>query len=304
VQLLLAIRERMEPPVWDASMSVARGRAVTREEAWLAAGPRPFDVDSVREETAAGLPARLYAPAEPGPHPLLVFFHGGGFVAGDLDTHDAPCRVLCRHSGARVLSVAYRLAPEHAFPAWNDDAVAAFEWARANAAELGADPARVAVGGDSAGGSLSAVIAQERRGADGPAAQLLVYPAVDVSRMRRSHELFGEGFFLTSALIEWYSGHFLPEGADALDARRSPLLAPDVSSVAPALVITAGFDPLRDEGEAYAGRLRDAGVPVVARRFRGLFHGFINSVGLSPACYGALAEVGGMLRAQLAAQAQ
>jgi acetyl esterase len=300
VQLLLAVRERIEPPVWDASMSVARGRAVTREEAWVAAGTRPIRVGSVRDLTAAGLPARLYAPVEPGPHPLLVYFHGGGFVAGDLDTHDAPCRVLCRHGGARVLAVAYRLAPEHAFPAWNDDALAAFDWARAHAAELGADPGRVAVGGDSAGGSLSAVVAQERRGADGPAAQLLIYPNVDVSRARRSHELFGEGFFLTSALIEWYAGHFLPDGTDRLDPRRSPLLAPDVTGVAPAIVVTAGFDPLRDEGEEYAERLRQAGVPLVARRFRSLFHGFINSVGLSPACMAALAEVGGILRARLA----
>jgi acetyl esterase len=297
VQLLLAVREKMEPPVWDAEMSVARGRAVTREEAWVAAGPRPFPVGDVRDLTVAGLPARAYAPPEPGPHPLLVYFHGGGFVAGDLDTHDVPCRMLARHGGVRVLSIAYRLAPENPFPAWVEDALAAYDWAREQ-------NERVAVGGDSAGGNLAAIVSQERRGQRSPAAQLLIYPSLDVSQPRRSHELFGEGFFLTSALIEWYSGHFLPAGADAKDPRRSPLLAQDMSGVAPAIVVTAGFDPLRDEGEAYAARLREAGVPVVARRFRGLFHGFINSVGLSPACYGAFAEVGGMLRAQLAAQAQ
>ncbi|WP_081685772.1 alpha/beta hydrolase [Candidatus Solirubrobacter pratensis] len=302
VQLLLSLRERMQPPIWDASMTVERGRAVTREEAWIAAGPRAIEVAEVRDLTAAGLRARLYVPDEPGPHPLLVYFHGGGFVAGDLDTHDAPCRVLCRHGGVRVLSVDYRLAPEHPFPAWVEDALAAYDWACENAAALGADPRRVAVSGDSAGGNLAALIAQERR--PGPALQLLIYPSVDMTRMRRSHELFGDGFFLTSALIEWYAGHFLPEGADAADIRRSPLLAPDVSGVAPAIVVNAGFDPLRDEGEAYAARLRDAGVPVLAHRFRGLFHGFINSVGVSPACRGALTEVAGMLRAQLAAQAQ
>jgi acetyl esterase len=196
-----------------------------------------------------------------------------------------------------VLAIAYRLAPEHAFPAGNEDGLAAYDWVCEHAAELGADPDRVAVAGDSAGGNIAAVIAQERR--PGPALQLLIYPSVDVSVPRRSHELFGDGFFLTSALIEWYSGHFLPEGADSTDIRRSPLLAPDLSGVAPAIVITAGFDPLRDEGEGYAEKLRAAGVPVLAHRFRGMFHGFINSTGVSPACYGAVAEIGGMTRARL-----
>jgi acetyl esterase len=298
VQLILALREKLQPPVWDGTMSVSRGRAITREEAWIAAGPRAIEIAAVRDLTAGGRPARLYVPDEPGPRPLLVYFHGGGFVAGDLDTHDAPCRVLCRHAGVRVLSVDYRMAPEHPFPAWIEDGLAAFDWAREHAAELGADPQRVAVGGDSAGGTLAAVVAQERR-ADGPVLQLLIYPSVDVSTERRSHELFAEGFFLTSALIDWYAGHFLPDGADRTDPRRSPLLAPDLTGVAPALVVNAGFDPLRDEGEAYAARLREAGVPVLAHRFRGLFHGFIHSVGVSPSCRAALTEVAGMLRARL-----
>ncbi len=298
VQLLLALRERIEPHVWDGTMTVERGREITREEAWIAAGPRPIEVAEVRDLVAAGRPARLYVPDEPGPRPLLVYFHGGGFVAGDLDTHDAPCRVLCRHGGARVLSIDYRLAPEHPFPAWVEDALAAYDWARAHAAELGADPARVAVGGDSAGGSLATVVAQERRDAP-PALQLLIYPSVDVTGPRRSHELFAEGFFLTSALIDWYARYFLPDGSDASDPRRSPLLAPDLSDLAPAIVITCGFDPLRDEGEDYAERLRQAGVPVLAHRFRGMFHGFINSGGVSPACRGAVTEVAGMLRARL-----
>jgi acetyl esterase len=298
VQLLLSVRERIEPPVWDETMTVERGRAITREEAWIAAGPRPIEVAEVRDLTAAGLPARLYVPDEPGPNPLLVYFHGGGFVAGDLETHDAPCRVLCRHGGVRVLAIDYRRAPEHPFPAWVEDALAAYDWARAHAAELGADPARIAVGGDSAGGNLATVIAQARRDAP-PALQLLLYPSVDVTGPRRSHELFAEGFFLTSALVDWYAGHFLPEGSDASDPRRSPLLAPDLSGLAPAIVITCGFDPLRDEGEDYAARLREAGVPVLAHRFRGMFHGFINSVGASPACRGAITEVAGMLRARL-----
>jgi acetyl esterase/lipase len=300
VQLLLAARERLQPPVWDASMTVERGREITREEAWVAAGTRPIAVGGVEDLTVAGLPGRLYIPDEPGPHPLLLYYHGGGFVAGDLETHDAPCRVLCRHAGARVLSIDYRLAPEHPFPAWIEDGLATYDWAVEHAAELGADPARVAVSGDSAGGNIAAVIAQERKSAPThPALQLLIYPSVDMRGPRRSHELFGDGFFLTSALIEWYSNHFLPEDADRTDIRRSPLLAPDLSGVAPAIVITVGFDPLRDEGEAYAGKLRESGVPVLAHRFRGMFHGFINSVGVSPACRGALTEVAGMLRARL-----
>jgi acetyl esterase len=297
VQLLLAVRERLEPPVWDAAMSVERGRAVTREEAWVAAGPRRVEVGAVRDLTAAGLRARLYTPDEPGPRPLLVYFHGGGFVAGDLDTHDAPCRVLCRNGGVQVLSIDYRLAPEHAFPAWIEDALAAYDWAREHV-----DAPSVSVAGDSAGGNLAAIVAQERR-ANPPAQQLLIYPTVDMRGPRRSHELFGEGFFLTTALIEWYMQYFLPDGSDRLDVRRSPLLAPDLSGLAPALVITAGFDPLRDEGEEYAAKLAAAGADVLAHRFRGFFHGFINSVGVSSACRAALAEVGGMLRARLSAAA-
>ena len=266
----------------------------------MAAGPRPVPVGAVRELEVAGLRARHYAPPEDtGPRPLLLFWHGGGFVVGDLDTHDAPCRMLCRHAGVHVLSVEYRLAPEHPFPAYLDDAHDSYTWARTHGRELGGD-GRIVVGGDSAGGNLAAVVAQERRGSEGPDAQLLIYPSVDTSRRRRSHELFGEGFFLTDTLMEWYAGHFMGPGADPADPRRSPLLAPDLSGLAPALVVTAGFDPLRDEGEAYAAALGAAGVRVLTRRFTGLFHTFINCVGISPACRAAMAEVGGMLRALLA----
>jgi acetyl esterase len=300
VQLLLASRRLIGEPVWDERLSPARARALAREESAMAAGTRPIRVGRVRELEVAGLRARHYAPPEDtGPRPLLLFWHGGGFVVGDLDTHDAPCRMLCRHAGVHVLSVEYRLAPEHAFPAYLDDAHNSYTWARAHGRELGGD-GRVVVGGDSAGGNLAAVISQETRGAEGPDAQLLIYPSVDTSRRRPSHELFGEGFFLTDTLMEWYAGHFLGPGADPTDPRRSPLLAPDLSGLAPALVVTAGFDPLRDEGEAYAAALRSAGVTVLTRRFTGLFHTFINCVGISPACRAAMAEVGGMLRALLA----
>jgi acetyl esterase len=300
VQLLLASRRLIGEPVWDENLDPGRARALAREEAAMAAGTRPVPVGRVSELTVAGLKARHYAPPEDaGPRPLLLFWHGGGFVVGDLDTHDAPCRMLCRHAGVHVLSVEYRLAPEHRFPAYLDDAHNSFAWAREHGRELGAD-GRIVVGGDSAGGNLAAVIAQETRGPDGPAAQLLIYPSVDTSRRRRSYELFGEGFFLTDTLMQWYAGHFLGPDGDPTDPRRSPLLAPDLSGLAPALVVTAGFDPLRDEGEEYAAALAAAGVRVLDRRFTGLIHTFINCVGISPACRAAMAEVGGMLRALLA----
>jgi acetyl esterase len=298
VQLMLSLREVIGEPVWDERLSPERARALTREESAMAAGTRPVRVGPVRDLEVAGRRARHYAPPEDtGPRPLLLFFHGGGLVVGDLDTHDAPCRVLCRHAGVHVLSVDYRLAPEHRFPAYLDDAHAAYAWAREHGRSLGAD-GTVAVGGDSAGGNMAAVLAQETRDVD---AQLLIYPSVDVSVRRRSHELFGEGFFLTDTLMEWYTGHFLEPDADPADPRRSPLLAADLSGLAPALVVTAGFDPLRDEGEAYAAALAAAGNRVLARRFPGLIHTFINCTGISPACHLAMAEVGGMLRALLAA---
>ncbi len=305
VQLLLATRDRLGVPPYDETLTVEGNRRFTVEEAAVAGG-RPLAVGRVQDRTVPGaagaLRARHYAPpGNAAGAPLLVFFHGGGFVVGDVETHDAPCRLLCRAGGMHVLSVEYRLAPEHPFPAAQDDAVAAFAWASEHAAELDADPARVLVGGDSAGGSLSAVVAQAAKAGDcpAPALQLLLYPATDAVTVRRSAELFADGFFLTSALMDWYKGHFLVEDEDLSDPRRSPLLADDLSGLAPAVLVTAGFDPLRDEGEAYAAALEAAGVPVVLRRFDGLFHGFINSIGVSPVCRDAVAEIAGMARAAL-----
>jgi acetyl esterase len=242
------------------------------------------------------LTARHYVPEEDGgPHPLLVYFHGGGFVIGDLDVYDQACRMLCRHAGVHVLSVDYRLAPEHPFPAAVDDAAAAFDWAHAHAAELGADPERVAIGGDSAGGNLAAVTARETD--TKPYAQLLIYPAVDTNdRTHPSHDLFADGFFLTREDREWFHEHYLgTEPHD--DPRARPLGDHDLDGLPPAVIVTAAFDPLRDEGEGYAAALREAGVPVVLRRFDGLIHGFINMTGVSRASRDALIEVAGALRA-------
>jgi acetyl esterase len=306
VQLALALRDRVGSPAPE-TLSVPQGRAFTREEAAMAQG-RPTPVKAVRDLEVPGaegpLKARLYTtPETGGPHPLLVFLHGGGFVVGDVDTHDAPCRALCAHAGVNVLSVEYRLAPEHPFPEYHDDVTVAWRWAVEHAAQLGADPARVAIGGDSAGGTLSIAVANEaaRGEVPQPALQVLIYPATDGTDSRtRSQDLFTEGFFLTSALIDWYSGHHWPDGADPHDPRRSPLLIEDLSGNAPAIVVTAGFDPLRDEGEAYAERLREAGVPVVLRRHPSLFHGFLNAGGVNRASRFAILELAGTIRALLA----
>jgi acetyl esterase len=298
LQLMLHLRERRGVPSMSAS-TPERARRLARREAIAYAGPRvPVGaVTDLEVPTPDGrLAARHYASDERGgPHPLLVYFHGGGFVIGDLEVYDQACRTLCRHGGVHVLSVEYRLAPEHPFPAAVDDAAAAFDWAHAHAAELGADPDRVAIGGDSAGGNLAAVTAREA--ATRPYAQLLIYPAVDTAdRVHPSHELFAEGFFLTQADREWFHGHYL--GAESPDDPRArPLGEHDLRGLPPALVVTAAFDPLRDEGEAYARAMRDAGVPVLERRFGGLIHGFINMTGVSRASRDATIEIAGALRA-------
>jgi len=234
---------------------------------------------------AGAMGARLYVP--PGANracSLVVFLHGGGWVVGDLDTHDATCRFIAHEARAMVLAIDYRLAPEHRFPAAVEDAFAAYQWAAAHAASLGADPARIVVAGDSAGGNLAAVVAQLAVRSDGPrpAAQLLIYPATDFSRKYPSHRLFADGFFLTDAQVDRYRRHYLSDEAAVLDPRASPLLATDLRGLPPAVVVTAGFDVLRDEGEAYGRRMEAAGVRVVVQRVTGQIHGFANATGVSP----------------------
>ncbi|MSW84794.1 MAG: alpha/beta hydrolase fold domain-containing protein [Actinobacteria bacterium] len=289
------------------TLTVSEARERIRRSAASVAGA-PLPLAAVEEHSVAGadgpLGARLYVPAEaggPGSWPLLVFFHGGGWVVGDLDTHDALCRRLAVTSGARVLAVDYRLAPEHRFPAAADDALAAFLDVARDPDRFGADATRIAVGGDSAGGNLSAVVALEARTLGGPvpAFQLLIYPATDsVARDRPSQVFFDEGFFLTGSGMAWYRGHYFgpQEPQLAPDPRASPLLAPDLAGLAPAHIVTAGFDPLRDEGEAYAARLRDAGVAVTLRRHAGLIHGFANMLGAGRVGREAVIEMGGVLR--------
>ena len=245
--------------------------------------PSAVEVAAVEDRAlppAAGsdvpIPVRIYRSRRDGsPAPVLVWFHGGGWVIGDLDTADGTCRALCREADATVVSVDYRLAPEHPFPAAVDDCWAATRWVAAHAADLGGDPACLAVGGDSAGGNLAAVVAQVARAAGGPSIcfQALVYPVTDATCDRPSMRDNAEGYLLTTAGMEWFYGHYL--GAhDRRDPRVSPLLADDLSGLPPAYVITAEYDPLRDQGRAYAEALAAAGVPVTLDEVTGTIHGF------------------------------
>lgn len=258
------------------------GAARARLELLAAGYKQLIPVASVTDLTVTGadgpIKARHYGTETPDA-PLLVFFHGGGHAMGSIETHDDLCREICRSARVHVLSVDYRLAPEHKAPAGCDDAYAAYLWAREHAADLGADPSRVAVGGDSAGGNLSALVTLRARddNAPLPALQLLIYPGTNADAQTRSLTLFSSGFFLTRRDIEWFKAtHLEGTGIETTDPRVSPLYADDLSGLPPALVITAGFDPLRDEGRQYADALRAAGTSVDYREYGTVVHGFAN----------------------------
>jgi len=303
LRLLLALRERLGKAQFSSS-SPQLARERMRRDARVHSGV-PIAVGAVRDLSVPGavgpLRARHYLPVRTGQSrakPLVLFFHGGGFVVGDLDTHDAPCRALCRTLDVHVLSVEYRLAPEYPFPAGVEDAQAALRYALSSAAELGADPARVVIAGDSAGGNLAAVATQQaaRHGEPLPALQLLIYPAVDSSKDWPSIDTFSEGFFLTRADVHQFRKQYFGAFRELTDPRASPLLASDLRGLPPAVIITAAFDPLRDEGEAYAKALEAAGVRTRLYRTPGLTHGFINMGALSNAAKQALAHVAELTR--------
>jgi acetyl esterase/lipase len=223
------------------------------------------------------LPVRLYYPRLTGAMPVLVYFHGGGFVLGSLDTHDSLARSLAVAADCLVVSVDYRLAPEHRFPAAVDDSLAAVRWIGVHAAEIGADPTRIAVGGDSAGGNLATVVALRLRDEGGPAlaGQLLVYPMTWLrAPLEGSMAVNGEGYFLTASAVAWFENTYLADPGHASHPHASPLLAKDLGGLPPALVITAEFDPLLDQGEAYARRMSEGGVAVTLTRYPGAIHGF------------------------------
>jgi len=270
----------------------------------LAAMDQPEEVARVDDRVLPGvdndIPVRVYTPQDAigVPAPLLLWLHGGGWVIGDLDTADATARALANRSGAVVVSVDYRLAPEHTAPAALDDALAALTWSVENAELLGVDASRVAVGGDSAGGNLAAVLCQRVRDEFGPDIdfQLLVYPVVDCTLSHASIEENAEGYFLTKDAMVWFCGHYLGD-VDPKHPSVSPLHADSLAGLPPALVITAEFDPLRDEGEAYAAALREAGVSVDAIRYAGQIHNFVGMAALLDDGKDALNRAGAALRA-------
>ncbi|KAJ1684513.1 hypothetical protein LUZ63_020268 [Rhynchospora breviuscula] len=306
VQTMLALQRLSgEPKVEEQPLEVARPLLVRQARA-VGGHQRVGRVDALRVDGDAGeLDARLYVPhsllGDRRPSGLLVFFHGGGFLYGDLDSHDAPCRLLAEQAGVRVLSVDYRLAPEHPYPAAHDDAVAAYLWAVRHADELGVDPARIGVGGDSAGGNIAAATALTVAEAGVRCAlQLLVYPMTDARGLSASRREYAEGFYLSQRFMDNATDALLTDPAQERDPRLSMVLRTSFPErTAPAFVVTAGFDPLRDEGEQYAALLAAHGVPVTHVRHEGLIHGFFNAVGGGQAARAANRQVAEQVRLAL-----
>jgi acetyl esterase len=267
-------------PLETLTPQEARARFEALAEARRQLTPEP--VDQVRDLKIPGpageIPVRIYSPQGPSPSPALIYFHGGGWVLGDLESHDHVCRALANSASCVVISVDYRLAPENKFPAAVYDSYAATEWIANHAAELGVDRSRIAVGGDSAGGNLAAVISLIARDKGGPNVvfQLLIYPATDMRMSMPSIDENADGPLLTKAAMDWFVNHYLNHAGDRTDPLTSPLLASNLKGLPPAFIITAECDPLRDEGEAYGLRLEEAGVPVEVQRYAGMPHGFFS----------------------------
>ena len=305
-QWMLRLQKLLREPAAE-TLPMPEGRAAMLRQTRLVGGDQPIGL--VRELMVPGadeeIPARLYVPrsqvATEQPSALLFFVHGGGMMYGDLDSHDALCRFLAERADVRVLSVDYRLAPEHRFPAAVDDCWASFQWVSEYAEQLGADPDRIAVGGDSAGGYLSAVTAILAAEAGVPVKhQLLLYPVTNMAEESESRRIFGEGFFLTAEFIALAEDSYLHEQQDPRDPKVSVYFTEKIpDGLASAQVVTAGFDPLRDEGEAYARLLADAGVAVELKRYPGLIHGFANIVGVGRSNTAAVAEIAARLKLAL-----
>ncbi len=306
LQLLGRVSEVLSGSGSDAldAAAVAEQRRQADIAAEAVADPGLDDVVTTDWEVPGAdgpLLARLYVPpSEPESRALLVYFHGGGFVVGSLASTDPLCRLLAAQSGVRVLSVDYRLAPEHPYPAAVDDALAAYRWARSTARSLGAEPELIAVGGDSAGANLALVVAHQQEEGAVPAFVLALYPVTDAERTGGSREAFGSGFGLTAEQLAELERLYLPDGVPDGDVRGAILRADDLSAMPPTYIATAGFDPLRDEGEELVERLRAAGVPVVARRFTGLVHGYASFTAISAAARDATLDAASALRSTMA----
>lgn len=300
--VLSAFREAGRPPYETLSPAEARQMYLASR---VVSNPEPPRIASTESLMIPGparlIPARLYRPLTvreaDGLSPCLVFFHGGGWVIGNLDSHDVVCRTLADEGQLVLISIDYRLAPEHKFPAAVDDAIAATDWIARNSRELKVDTARLAVGGDSAGGNLAAIVSIHARD-NGPkiAGQVLIYPATDFSMSHPSHNEPETDALLTHSVIRWFRDHYLNSAADSEDWRASPARVKQLSDLPPAIVLTAGADPLRDEGDEFARRLSDAGVPVMHRAYPGQFHGFITMGKLLPKANDALREIGNWLK--------
>ena len=297
--LLKAMAAQGAPPLHTLSVADARGMAASEPMLMLAG--EPIAVGSVRDLTipvdGAELGARVYTPEGTGPHPVVMFFHGGGWVICNLDTHDNACRAICRDATAIVVSVDYRMAPEYRFPTAAHDCFAATQWVADNAASFGGDGSRLAVCGDSAGGNLSAVVSQMARDAGGPAIAFaaLIYPAVDMTDEGGSMVENATGYFLEQDTMEWFSNHYASV-EDRSNPLASPLLNPNLSDLPPCFIATCEFDPLRDQGEAYGAALRANGVAAENKRYDGLIHAVINMTGVLDGGRALLADVSDRLR--------
>ncbi|MGH8632000.1 MAG: alpha/beta hydrolase [Burkholderiales bacterium] len=300
------VRKANAPEFWQLTPEQAREQYRLRVDKLKVREPIHRTEDRRVPGPGSHLPLRIYYPREPKPGeklPVLVWYHGGGFVIGDLETHDSACRMLANQADCIVVAVDYRLAPEYKFPAAVDDSEAALRWVALHAAEFGGDANRIAVGGDSAGGNLAAVVAILARNAGHPklALQLLIYPATAPEPETSSHRKFAEGYVLTRNTIVWFYKQYLRSPKDANDFRYAPLVADDLSNLPPALVLVAGYDPLRDEGVDYAKRLIESGNRVRLANYEGMIHGFYLMGGAVDAAKRAVAESAGMLREALRA---
>ncbi len=302
--LLQQMEEAGMPPLNEMSPADARQAA----EGFRALAGEPEPVADVTKRTIPGpggeVPVWVYTPAGAGAGalPCLVYYHGGGWVLGDLEGVDTICRAVANRAGCKVVSVDYRLSPEHKFPAPFDDCYAALEWVAANGASIGVDSSKLAVGGDSAGGNLAAAVALKARDAGGPALrhQLLVYPVTNHDYGTASYSDNGDGYLLTQDMMKWFWDHYLNNAEEGRNPLASPLAASDLSGLPSAFVITAEFDPLRDEGEAYAAKLAAAGVTVSQQRFDGQIHAFWQMPGVFPAALEAADQAAGHLKSAFA----
>jgi acetyl esterase len=297
--ILEAMAAQGAPPLETLPVEEARKAAYGLAQL----GGEPEEVGRVENRRiparSGEIAVRVYTPEGDGPFPGVVYLHGGGWVICDLETHDNVCRAISRRAGAVVVAVDYRMSPEHKFPAALEDSEDATRWTAANAKTLGIDAARLAIAGDSAGANMATVIAARARDAGGPALalQVLVYPVTNLSSLDTpSHREFAEDHFLTASSIEWFMSHFLARAEDARHPHASPAFLEDLRGLPPALVITAECDPLRDEGEAYARRMQEAGVSVTETRYAGMIHPFLNMLGATSGAQKAVDEIAGAVR--------